>query len=170
MGFCPTWSFFFSSLANGESKRITNAKLYLNNTQYSLKFDSVFSSILQKRRNYDSSQFTSSTTPELKQSASHRQTPWNMSSQLFHRIKTQNSNHPFKLCEILNSDSEFKFILTYFEHQKPPGYGIKRIACIHNPDHTIFFEAGIKNMERESDNSAFFPKVKKKSLEKIGCV
>lgn len=80
-------------------------------------------------------------------------TPWNVSSSLFNRIQSQPSDQPFKLCEVLNTDPDFLFILKYFEHQKPPSYSIKRIVCIHNPDHTQVFEGTLKNQEREANNT-----------------
>jgi hypothetical protein len=79
---------------------------------------------------------------------------------LFKRVQNYTSDKSFKLCEVLNTDPELQFILKYFEHQKPPGYSIKRVVCIHNPDQTTFFEAGLKNMERESNNPVFAPKGK----------
>jgi hypothetical protein len=96
----------------------------------------------------------------LKSQLPNPQTPWNVSSPLFSRIQAQASDQPFKLCEVLSSDPDFNFILKYFEHQKPPGYSIKRVVCIHNPDHTQMFESTLKNMEREAGNPVFAPKGK----------
>jgi hypothetical protein len=91
----------------------------------------------------------------------HPSIPWNVSSPLFNRIKSVTSDDTaFKSVEVLKTDPEFNFILKYFEHQKPSGFSIKRIVCIHNPDQTSFFEAGIKNMERECSNPVFAPKGK----------
>jgi hypothetical protein len=96
----------------------------------------------------------------LKSQLPNPQTPWNVSSLLFNRVQAQASDQPYKLCEVLNSDPDMYFILKYFEHQKPPGYSIKRVVCIHNPDHTQIFEGTLKNIERESSNSVFVPKGK----------
>jgi hypothetical protein len=96
----------------------------------------------------------------LKSQLLNPQTPWNVSPTLFGRIQAQASDQPFRLCEVLNTDPEFNFILKYFEHQKPPGYSIKRIVCIHNSDHTQVFEGTLKNQERESSNPVFAPKGK----------
>jgi hypothetical protein len=96
----------------------------------------------------------------LKSQLPNPQTPWNVSPVLFNRLKAQASDQPFKLCEVLSSDPDFSFIFKYFEYQKPPGYSIKRIVCIHNPDQTGSFEFGLKNMERESSNPFFAPKGK----------
>jgi hypothetical protein len=88
------------------------------------------------------------------------QTPWNFSELLFKRVQNYSSDKSFKLCEVLSTDPELNFILKYFEHQKPPGYSIKRVVCIHNPDHTQMFESTLKNMEREASNPVFTPKGK----------
>jgi hypothetical protein len=98
--------------------------------------------------------------PNLKSQLPNPQTPWNVSSSLFHRIQSQPSDQPFKLCEVLNTDPDFLFILKYFEYQKPPSYSIKRIVCIHNPDHTQVFEGTLKNQEREANSPVFAPKGK----------
>ncbi|MBS0647808.1 MAG: hypothetical protein JSS10_01130, partial [Verrucomicrobia bacterium] len=98
--------------------------------------------------------------PHLKSYHPHPQTPWNFSEPLFKRVQNYTSDKSFKLCEVLNTDPELNFILKYFEQQKPPGYSIKSVVCIHNPDQTAFFEAGLKNMEREASNSVFAPKGK----------
>lgn len=98
--------------------------------------------------------------PDLNTFLPNRQTPWNVSSQLFDRIMSQNSDQPFSTCEVLSSDPEFNFILRYFEHQKPSGYGIKRIVYIYNPDHIQTFEGTFKNMEREANNPIFAPRGK----------
>ncbi|MBS0649280.1 MAG: hypothetical protein JSS10_08675 [Verrucomicrobia bacterium] len=96
----------------------------------------------------------------LKPLLPHPQTPWNFSEVLFKRVQAYTSDKSFKLCEILNTDPDLQFILKYFEHQKPPGYSIKRVVCIHNPDHTQMFESTLKNMEREVSNPVFAPKGK----------
>jgi hypothetical protein len=96
----------------------------------------------------------------LKSQLPNPRTPWNVSLTLFGRIQAQASDQPFKLCEVLSSDPDFNFILKYFEHQKPPGYSIKRVVCIHNSVHTQVFEGTLKNMELECNNSVFAPKGK----------
>ncbi|MBS0649281.1 MAG: hypothetical protein JSS10_08680 [Verrucomicrobia bacterium] len=98
--------------------------------------------------------------PHLKSHHPNPQTPWNFSEPLFKRVQNYTSDKSFKLCEVLTTDPDLQFILKYFEHQKPPGYSIKRVVSIHNPDQTTFFEAGLKNMERESNNPIFAPKGK----------
>ncbi|MBS0649277.1 MAG: hypothetical protein JSS10_08660 [Verrucomicrobia bacterium] len=98
--------------------------------------------------------------PNLKSLLPHPHTPWNFSEPLFKRVQNYTSDKSFKLCEVLNTDPELNFILKYFEHQKPPGYSIKRVVCIHNPDHTQVFEGTLKNQEREANNPVFAPKGK----------
>src|SRR5882762_3488599 len=100
----------------------------------------------------------------LKSTLPHPETPWNISSNLFNRLKTQPSNKPFKTCEVLNTEPEFNFILKYFEHQKPPGFSIKRIICIHNPAQTQVFEGTMKNIEQEATNHFFAPKWQQEEL------
>jgi len=68
------------------------------------------------------------------------------------------SDKTFKSCEVLPSDPEYAFVQEYFNHQRPPGSCITRIACIHNPAHTTAFEAEIKNIEAEA--TKFSPKGK----------
>jgi hypothetical protein len=97
---------------------------------------------------------------DLKSLLPNPRTPWNVSSLLFNRIQAQPADQPFRLCEVLNTDPEFNFILKYFESQKSAGYSIKRIVCIHNPDHTQVFEGTLKNQDRESNNPVFAPKGK----------
>jgi hypothetical protein len=98
--------------------------------------------------------------PHLKSHHPNPQTPWNFSEPLFKRVQNYTSDKSFKLCEVLTTDPDLQFILKYFEHQKPPGYSIKRIVCIHNPDHTGLFEFSLKNIEREANNPVFAPKGK----------
>ncbi|MBS0649275.1 MAG: hypothetical protein JSS10_08650 [Verrucomicrobia bacterium] len=98
--------------------------------------------------------------PNLKSLLSNPRTPWNVSPSLFSRVQAQASDQSYKLCEVLSTDPDFNFILKYFEHQKPPGYSIKRIVCIHNPDHNQVFEGTLKNQERELSNPIFSPKGK----------
>jgi TPR repeat protein len=88
------------------------------------------------------------------------QTPWNFSEPLFERVQNYTSDKSFKLCEVLPADPDLQFILKYFEQQKPAGYGIKRVVCIHNHEHTLMFESTLKNMEREASNPIFIPKGK----------
>ena len=90
----------------------------------------------------------------------HPQSPWKVNFNLFNRVKSQllNSSKPFSTCEVLNTDPEFSFILKYFENQRPPGYGIRRIVCIHNPAQTGSFESAIKTIDQEANNPIFSPK------------
>jgi hypothetical protein len=98
--------------------------------------------------------------PHLKSHHPNPQTPWNFSEPLFKRVQNYTSDKSFKLCEVLNTDPDLQFILKYFEHQKPPGYSIKRVVCIHNVDHTQVFEGTLKNQEREANNPFFASKGK----------
>jgi len=78
-------------------------------------------------------------------------TPWHISPALFERLKKQETvdgaGKPFVAVQVVNSDPEYAFVLRYFQHQKPPHYGIKAIRCIHNPDQTMMFEGSMKGME-----------------------
>jgi WD40 repeat protein len=93
----------------------------------------------------------------IKSSLPQPETPWQISPSLFSRIQSQTTNLAFRVCEIVSTDPEYDFILKHFEHQKPPGFGIKRIVCIHNPTHTQVFEGSLKNMEQEANNPYFLP-------------
>jgi len=79
-------------------------------------------------------------------------TPWHISPALFERIKKQElvdgAGKPFVAVQVLNSDPEYAFVLRYFQHQKPPHYGIKSIRCVHNPDQTKAFEVSFTGMEQ----------------------
>jgi len=79
-------------------------------------------------------------------------TPWHISPALFERIKKQElvdgAGKPFVAVQVLNSDPEYAFVLRYFQHQKPPHYGIKSIRCVHNPDQTKAFEVSFIGMEQ----------------------
>lgn len=79
-------------------------------------------------------------------------TPWHMSPSLFERTRKQlamdeASGKPFTAVQLTNNDPEYAFVLRYFQHQKPPHYGIKNILCVHNPDHTKAFEGLFRGME-----------------------
>ncbi len=86
-------------------------------------------------------------------------TPWNITPNLFARIQSQPEGS-FVKCEVLPTDPEAAFVLQYFMHCKPHNYAIKKIYCIHNPDQTLSFEAGVKIIEREADNPINSPKGK----------
>lgn len=101
----------------------------------------------------------------LKNLLPYPQTPWIVSSTLFSRINLKSSELAYKVCEVLVSEPEFDFIAKYFENHKPPGYSIKKVVCIHNPDHTKIFEIALKNMERETSNPFFAPKGKNEAPE-----
>ena len=69
-------------------------------------------------------------------------------------------NDPFTKCEVLPTDPECSLRPPIFMHQKPHNYGIRKIYCIHNPDQTLSFEAGVKIIEREAENPINAPKGK----------
>src|SRR5690349_2978273 len=95
--------------------------------------------------------------PNLKRYLPQPDIPWLISPELFKRITSQpfQQEMQYRRCQILPSDPEFAFILEYFNHDKPPHYGIKNIYCIHTGSHTQAFESKIKNMELEADK--FYP-------------
>ncbi|MCB1118964.1 MAG: hypothetical protein KDK65_03295 [Chlamydiia bacterium] len=86
--------------------------------------------------------------------------PYNISPGLFNRA----TSAPFSACgqyriaDITSSDPEWAFILKYFEHSKPPGYGIRRAVVIHNPTFTDSFIAGIPYADSEAQNPTFKPR------------
>jgi hypothetical protein len=72
----------------------------------------------------------------LKNHLPEPESPWQISSTLFNRISAQpyeTGGTLYKKCEILPEDPECRFILQYFNHQKPSRYGIAKIFCIHTP-------------------------------------
>ncbi len=87
-------------------------------------------------------------------------TPWLLGQELLRRIGEQPSRDSYQAIEVLSSDAEFKFILKYFEQQKPPGYGIKRMMCVYNPIQMQSFESGIKTADLEAWKPLFAPKWK----------
>jgi len=86
-------------------------------------------------------------------------TPWHISPVVFERIKAQSKsatvNKRFTTVAITNKDPEYAFVFRYFQHQKPPGYSIKAITCVHNPDQTMMFEGSLIGMEAAA--KAFAP-------------
>jgi len=87
--------------------------------------------------------------PQLLHSA---KTPWHISPSLFEKVRQQlnaesTKDKSYAVVSITNTDPEYAFVLRYFQHQKPPGYSIKSIRCIHNPDQTKGFESSFKGME-----------------------
>lgn len=98
--------------------------------------------------------------PNLRQFFSEPSSPWNMSSQLFERVRNSApyEGNPFRACKVLQSDPEYAFIRTYFNYSKPPGFGIKNILCVHNPTYTESFVGSVKNNENEGNNPVFAPK------------
>jgi len=79
-----------------------------------------------------------------------RETPWNFSQELFERLRKMEytPSKPFKRCEVLSSDPEFRFLFRYFFDHKPPGLSIRRVTCIHNPSQTKSFEGSLTGMEK----------------------
>jgi len=90
--------------------------------------------------------------PDLARTLAHPETPWNISRELFERMRKQESpaGKHFKTCEVQRSDPEYNFVLKYFMHQKPPGLCIRNILCIHNPNRTRVFEADLPAMEQHA--------------------
>jgi TPR repeat protein len=116
----------------------------------------------------------------LKDTLAHPMTPWNISPELFQRIRsgekekilaaapnTPPEKKPYKTSEVLPTDSEYQFILKYFMHQKPANYSIKKAYCIHNPTHTAAFEAEVKNIDEEIENPVFKPKWREEDLPEL---
>src|SRR5262249_22177399 len=52
----------------------------------------------------------------------------------------------------------------YFLHQKPAGYGIRKIKCIHNPNLTITFVSSLQNIDQEAAKPLFSPKWQEENL------
>mgnify|MGYP001377393839 CR=1 FL=1 len=84
-------------------------------------------------------------------------TPWNVSSPLFERVSQQpwitssEGKLLYKKCELTPDDPECAFLLRYFNHQKPAGFGISRIYCIHNPSLTNSFQDQVDLIDKEAD-------------------
>ncbi len=93
------------------------------------------------------------------------ESPWQMSPALFAR----GSQQPFeaggtlyKKCQVLPEDPECRFILTYFNHQKPIKYGISKIFCIQNPALTGKFTGDIPGIDKQAET--FIPQWDKHGL------
>ena len=90
----------------------------------------------------------------IKNHLSHPKSPWKMSDPLFARTGKQpwGEGQMHKKCQILPSDPECEFILKYFNHQKPSGFGISKIYCIHNPSQTQGFEAHLPKINKRAES------------------
>ena len=90
--------------------------------------------------------------PDLPKFLPAPKTPWQISPALFARVHKEYEaekakGKTFAAVPVTNNDPEYAFVLHYFQHQKPPGFGIKKILCIHNPDQTQAFEGPLSGME-----------------------
>lgn len=86
----------------------------------------------------------------LKQHLEEPGSPWQISRELFARISQQGyeaGGTLYKKTQVRPEDPECRFILTYFNHQKPANYGISKIFCIHTPSLSKEFEAGIEKID-----------------------
>lgn len=97
--------------------------------------------------------------PDLRPLLPNPNTPWLISPTLFQKLqgKTHHGS-PYHKTEITSQDPEWKFLLRYFEWQKPTNRSIGAAYCIHNPSHTAQFEANFSNIEQQAQNPAFAPK------------
>jgi hypothetical protein len=86
------------------------------------------------------------------------ETPWHVSPQLGSRVTELKPQEPYQLCEVRPDDPEAAFVMRYFMHSKPSKYAVRKIHFIHQPDHTLSFESGIRIIEREVDNPAYKPR------------
>jgi hypothetical protein len=88
-------------------------------------------------------------------------TPWLFSASLKKRLKDQAGTYPlYNMCEIIQQDPEWEFILRYFEDQCPRNCSIARVYCIDNPMQIKRFEAGIAQQEVEGQNPLYAPRWK----------
>ena len=86
----------------------------------------------------------------LKEYVSDPKKPWRVGEKILTRMQSSPKPYSFQSCKVLLSDPEYDFVLRYFMHQKPPGYSIAEISCIHNTSHTQGFEAELNNIEHEA--------------------
>ena len=95
---------------------------------------------------------------DLKETLSTPQIPWAISRALFSRITEQPTpaHQRFKKCSLISSDPEHAFVLRYFLQNKPTGYSIAHVHCIHNRAHTQAFETELVNIEAEAKH--FLPR------------
>jgi hypothetical protein len=102
----------------------------------------------------------------LRDHLSDPQSPWQISAALFARL-AQQPYEPggtlYKKCLVRPEDPECRFILTYFNHQKPDKYGISKIFCLHNPSLSKEFEASIEKIDKRAET--FKPEWDKEALK-----
>jgi len=79
--------------------------------------------------------------------------PWKISDRIMEEIKGQ-KGVSFKKVEVRPTDPEWRFIWKYFHHDKPSGYDIGRIYCLHERHQVQAFELNLSSQEREADKFA----------------
>ena len=85
---------------------------------------------------------------DLKDFLSHPQTPWKISPELTLRLEPKTNR--FKAALLQPSDPEAALVLRYFMANKPPGYSIGQITCIHNRSLHAGFTAHLTHTEEEA--------------------
>lgn len=90
----------------------------------------------------------------LSQYLPNRNTPWQISSSVFGRIQAATKNNcadkPYTAVDLTKDDPEYAFVLRYFVEYRPPGYHVKGIRCIYNPDQNMAFEGSLRGMEEDA--------------------
>ena len=94
----------------------------------------------------------------LKSCLPYPETPWRISPDLYTRVQGEAAATAYKRCQILPSDPEYNFIMTYFQASPPANRHIKAAYVIHNAPATTQFEALIPSLEQEARSETFAPR------------
>ncbi len=84
-------------------------------------------------------------------------TPWHLSQPLYQRLPND-SNLPYRICDVTQQDPEWETIHKLFQLYKPNKYSIGTVRCIHNTALVNQFQASIVIQEQEAKASSFAPK------------
>jgi hypothetical protein len=79
--------------------------------------------------------------------------PWHVSTTLLERVKQQSweaEEMKYKKCQVLLGDPDCRFILEYFNHQRPTNYGISKIFYVHTPHLMDGFETSVENIDQKA--------------------
>jgi hypothetical protein len=96
--------------------------------------------------------------PGLKSYLPYPETPWRVSPDLYTRVQGAKGSGAYQRCEVLPSDPEHAFILTYFQAAPPVNRHINAAYVIHNVPATGQFEMLIPSLEQEARSDTFAPK------------
>lgn len=98
-------------------------------------------------------QLNTSIPQGLKAKLPYPDSPWKFSDRIYEEMKPQvlNSDNPYKICSVKNTDPEYDFLLTYFNHSPPTKYQIKNVYCVHSPTLTNAFVSYLEIIESKGE-------------------